>query len=86
MVCVSDDKVIVTYSKGHHCGDNKTASAVIELTCAKTVGRPSPQVRVRGPRPGELGAGRAGPPQLLPTVSAWQLSVRAAERILGLSQ
>lgn len=41
VVCVSDDRVIVTYSKGHQCGDNKTASAVIELTCAKTVGRPS---------------------------------------------
>ncbi|XP_022416368.1 cation-independent mannose-6-phosphate receptor [Delphinapterus leucas] len=38
---VIDDRVIVTYSKGHQCGDNKTASAVIELTCAKTVGRPS---------------------------------------------
>lgn len=41
VVCVSDDRVIMTYSKGHQCGDNKTASAVIELTCAKTVGRPS---------------------------------------------
>ena len=39
--CVSGDKVIVTYSKGYQCGENKTASAVIELTCAKTVGRPS---------------------------------------------
>lgn len=38
---VSDEKVIVTYSKGYQCGENKTASAVIELTCAKTVGRPS---------------------------------------------
>ncbi|XP_044616685.2 cation-independent mannose-6-phosphate receptor [Equus asinus] len=38
---VIDDRVIVTYSKGHRCGENKTASAVIELTCAKTVGRPS---------------------------------------------
>ncbi|XP_043744063.1 cation-independent mannose-6-phosphate receptor [Cervus elaphus] len=38
---VVDDRVIVTYSKGYRCGDNKTASAVIELTCAKTVGRPS---------------------------------------------
>uniref|UniRef100_A0A8C5VW34 Cation-independent mannose-6-phosphate receptor n=1 Tax=Microcebus murinus TaxID=30608 RepID=A0A8C5VW34_MICMU len=36
-----DDKVIVTYSKGYPCGDNKTASTVIELTCAKTVGRPA---------------------------------------------
>ncbi|KAM5228759.1 cation-independent mannose-6-phosphate receptor [Ctenodactylus gundi] len=38
---VIDDKVIVTYSKGYPCGENKTASSVIELTCAKTVGRPS---------------------------------------------
>nr|XP_060473234.1 cation-independent mannose-6-phosphate receptor [Panthera onca] len=38
---VIGDKVIVTYSKGYQCGENKTASAVIELTCAKTVGRPS---------------------------------------------
>ncbi|KAI5938484.1 Cation-independent mannose-6-phosphate receptor [Manis javanica] len=38
---VIDDRVVVTYSKGHPCGENKTASTVIELTCAKTVGRPS---------------------------------------------
>lgn len=38
---VSDDKVVVTYSKGYRCGENKTASSVIELTCAKTVGRPA---------------------------------------------
>ncbi|EPY85234.1 hypothetical protein CB1_000390048 [Camelus ferus] len=38
---VIDDRVVVTYSKGHQCGENKTASTVIELTCAKTVGRPS---------------------------------------------
>lgn len=38
---VIDDKVIVTYSKGDQCGKNKTTSTVIELTCAKTVGRPS---------------------------------------------
>ncbi|XP_059555884.1 cation-independent mannose-6-phosphate receptor isoform X3 [Myotis daubentonii] len=38
---VVDDKIIVTYSKGDACGENKTASAVIELTCAKTVGRPA---------------------------------------------
>lgn len=38
---VRDDKVIVTYSKGDQCGKNKTISTVIELTCAKTVGRPS---------------------------------------------
>nr|XP_019605252.1 PREDICTED: cation-independent mannose-6-phosphate receptor [Rhinolophus sinicus] len=38
---VKDDKVIVTYSKGDQCGKNKTTSTVIELTCAKTVGRPS---------------------------------------------
>ncbi|XP_023555112.1 cation-independent mannose-6-phosphate receptor [Octodon degus] len=37
---VSGGKVIVTYSKGYPCGENKTASSVIELTCAKTVGRP----------------------------------------------
>lgn len=28
-------------SKGYPCGGNKTASSVIELTCAKTVGRPA---------------------------------------------
>ncbi|XP_014402424.1 PREDICTED: cation-independent mannose-6-phosphate receptor, partial [Myotis brandtii] len=38
---VVDDKIIVTYSKGDACGENKTASTVIELTCAKTVGRPA---------------------------------------------
>ncbi|XP_019519312.1 PREDICTED: cation-independent mannose-6-phosphate receptor [Hipposideros armiger] len=38
---VIDDKVIVTYSKGDQCGKNKTISTVIELTCAKTEGRPS---------------------------------------------
>ncbi|XP_014444729.1 cation-independent mannose-6-phosphate receptor [Tupaia chinensis] len=38
---VKDDRVVVTYSKGYSCGGNKTASSVIELTCAKTVGRPS---------------------------------------------
>ncbi|KAK2501049.1 hypothetical protein MC885_011037 [Smutsia gigantea] len=38
---LADDRVVVTYSKGHQCGENKTASTVIELTCAKTVGRPS---------------------------------------------
>ncbi|KAM4815966.1 cation-independent mannose-6-phosphate receptor [Urocitellus parryii] len=38
---VIDDKVVVTYSKGYRCGENKTASSVIELTCAKTVGRPA---------------------------------------------
>ncbi|MBZ3890423.1 Cation-independent mannose-6-phosphate receptor, partial [Sciurus carolinensis] len=38
---VIDDKVIVTYSKGYPCGENRTASSVIELTCAKTVGRPA---------------------------------------------
>ncbi|KAM4866079.1 cation-independent mannose-6-phosphate receptor isoform 2-T3 [Thomomys bottae] len=38
---VVDDRVLVTYSKGYVCGDNKTASSVIELTCAKTVGRPA---------------------------------------------
>ncbi|XP_077611202.1 cation-independent mannose-6-phosphate receptor [Crocuta crocuta] len=38
---VVGDKVIVTYSKGYQCGENQTASAVIELACAKTVGRPS---------------------------------------------
>ncbi|ELK09957.1 Cation-independent mannose-6-phosphate receptor [Pteropus alecto] len=38
---VIDDKVIVTYSKGDPCGENRTTSTVIELTCAKTVGRPS---------------------------------------------
>ncbi|XP_047625757.1 cation-independent mannose-6-phosphate receptor [Phacochoerus africanus] len=38
---VIGDRVVVTYSKGHQCGGNKTASTVIELTCAKTVGRPS---------------------------------------------
>uniref|UniRef100_A0A8C0X744 Cation-independent mannose-6-phosphate receptor n=1 Tax=Castor canadensis TaxID=51338 RepID=A0A8C0X744_CASCN len=37
---VLDNKVTVTYSKGYVCGDNKTASSVIELSCAKTVGRP----------------------------------------------
>ncbi|XP_058516485.1 cation-independent mannose-6-phosphate receptor isoform X4 [Ochotona princeps] len=37
---VMDDKVIVTYSKGHPCGENQTASSVIELGCAKTVGKP----------------------------------------------
>ncbi|KAM9666055.1 cation-independent mannose-6-phosphate receptor [Trichechus inunguis] len=37
---VVDDRVVVTYSKGHRCGQNKTASTVIELMCAKTVGRP----------------------------------------------
>nr|XP_027795386.1 cation-independent mannose-6-phosphate receptor [Marmota flaviventris] len=38
---VIDDKVVVTYTKGYRCGENKTASSVIELTCAKTVGRPA---------------------------------------------
>uniref|UniRef100_G1PEY2 Cation-independent mannose-6-phosphate receptor n=1 Tax=Myotis lucifugus TaxID=59463 RepID=G1PEY2_MYOLU len=38
---VVDDKIIVTYSKGDACGENRTASTVIELTCAKTVGRPA---------------------------------------------
>ncbi|GAB1300523.1 Cation-independent mannose-6-phosphate receptor [Apodemus speciosus] len=38
---VIDETVIVTYSKGYPCGGNKTASSVIELTCAKTVGRPA---------------------------------------------
>lgn len=38
---VIDETVLVTYSKGHSCGGNKTASSVIELTCAKTVGRPA---------------------------------------------
>nr|XP_045014516.1 cation-independent mannose-6-phosphate receptor [Jaculus jaculus] len=38
---VVDDKVIVTYSKGYPCSGNQTASSVIELACAKTVGRPS---------------------------------------------
>ncbi|KAH0519980.1 Cation-independent mannose-6-phosphate receptor [Microtus ochrogaster] len=38
---VIGDKVVVTYSKGYPCGGNKTASSVIELTCAKTVGRPT---------------------------------------------
>ncbi|XP_053769591.1 cation-independent mannose-6-phosphate receptor [Desmodus rotundus] len=38
---VEDDKIIVTYSKGDPCGKNKTASSVIELTCAQTVGRPA---------------------------------------------
>ncbi|XP_037376580.1 cation-independent mannose-6-phosphate receptor isoform X2 [Talpa occidentalis] len=38
---VEGDKVIVTYSKGYSCGKNRTASTVIELTCAKTVGRPA---------------------------------------------
>ncbi|XP_066228988.1 cation-independent mannose-6-phosphate receptor isoform X1 [Saccopteryx leptura] len=38
---VVDDKVTVTYSKGDPCGENLTASTVIELTCAKTVGRPA---------------------------------------------
>ncbi|XP_007943478.1 cation-independent mannose-6-phosphate receptor [Orycteropus afer afer] len=38
---VVDDRVVVTYSKGYQCGENKTASTVIELTCAKTVGRPA---------------------------------------------
>ncbi|KAM7135316.1 cation-independent mannose-6-phosphate receptor isoform 2-T2 [Molossus nigricans] len=38
---VVDDKVIVTYSKGDKCGRNKTISTVLELACAKTVGRPA---------------------------------------------
>uniref|UniRef100_A0A5F9C0Z7 Cation-independent mannose-6-phosphate receptor n=1 Tax=Oryctolagus cuniculus TaxID=9986 RepID=A0A5F9C0Z7_RABIT len=38
---VVDDKVTITYSKGYPCGENKTASSVIELTCAKTVGKPT---------------------------------------------
>ncbi|XP_037673819.1 cation-independent mannose-6-phosphate receptor [Choloepus didactylus] len=38
---VTDDKVIVSYSKGYQCGENKTASTVLELTCAKTVGKPT---------------------------------------------
>lgn len=38
---VSDDKITVTYSKGDVCGENKSTSTVIELTCAKTVGRPA---------------------------------------------
>ncbi|XP_052025662.1 cation-independent mannose-6-phosphate receptor isoform X3 [Apodemus sylvaticus] len=38
---VLDETVVVTYSKGHPCGGNRTASSVIELTCAKTVGRPA---------------------------------------------
>ncbi|XP_075410409.1 cation-independent mannose-6-phosphate receptor isoform X1 [Tenrec ecaudatus] len=37
---VVDDKVIVTYSKGHQCSENRTASAVIQMTCSKTVGKP----------------------------------------------
>ncbi|XP_004449849.1 cation-independent mannose-6-phosphate receptor isoform X2 [Dasypus novemcinctus] len=38
---VVDDKVIVRYSKGYRCGENKTTSTVLELACATTVGKPT---------------------------------------------
>ncbi|XP_055982014.1 cation-independent mannose-6-phosphate receptor isoform X3 [Sorex fumeus] len=38
---VVDDKIMVTYSRGHPCGENRTASTVIELACAGTVGKPA---------------------------------------------
>ncbi|XP_006882881.1 PREDICTED: cation-independent mannose-6-phosphate receptor [Elephantulus edwardii] len=37
---VVDGRIVITYTKGYQCGENKTASSVIELTCAKTVGKP----------------------------------------------
>ncbi|XP_068926465.1 cation-independent mannose-6-phosphate receptor [Petaurus breviceps papuanus] len=38
---VTGDKVFVTYSNGYECRRNKTATTVIELKCAKTVGKPT---------------------------------------------
>lgn len=38
---VIDDRLMMTYSRGHSCGDNRTAATVIELGCAGTVGRPA---------------------------------------------
>uniref|UniRef100_A0A4X2LI69 Cation-independent mannose-6-phosphate receptor n=1 Tax=Vombatus ursinus TaxID=29139 RepID=A0A4X2LI69_VOMUR len=38
---VTGDKVLVTYSNGYECRRNKTATTVIELKCAKTVGKPT---------------------------------------------
>ncbi|XP_043858247.1 cation-independent mannose-6-phosphate receptor isoform X1 [Dromiciops gliroides] len=37
---VTGDNILVTYSNGYECSRNKTATTVIELKCAKTVGKP----------------------------------------------
>ncbi|XP_006264642.3 cation-independent mannose-6-phosphate receptor [Alligator mississippiensis] len=37
---VTDDKVYISYSGGQECSENKKTTTVIELKCAKTVGKP----------------------------------------------
>ncbi|XP_060061207.1 cation-independent mannose-6-phosphate receptor isoform X2 [Erinaceus europaeus] len=36
-----ENQIQVMYSRGYPCGENKSSSAVVELNCAKTVGKPS---------------------------------------------